>query len=63
MEKAGVVVKIEPAIAPTGRKGRILVYHDGELLVEVVANIVTQIGADGGRYPAVELIERLPDPD
>ena len=51
-------VVVESEEVATHRPARVLVWEDGKLVVEVVAEIGLQQGADGGYYHRVLLTER-----
>jgi len=55
-----VRVEIQSEIVALGKPARVLVYENGNIVAEVVAEVDLQPGADGGYYHSVTLRRAIP---
>jgi hypothetical protein len=51
-------VEIESEKVILGEKAHVFVYDDDRLVTEVIGEVVSQQGADGGWYPSVSLTKK-----
>ena len=51
-------VELESQKGTSNEPARVLIYENDKLIAEIIAKVEMKLGADYGKYPCVELVQK-----